>query len=582
MLNRFILSCLKTPLNLFARSTWSLGRKIQVILLSLMTVVLLTCMVSFFLLLNLKNDEAVRTNGATRVQSVEQINQYLTSQQDLYQDAVVLSQRSYVNDTFSNRLNTALIEFSGVEFPDTVSGRRIKSILQDLLALNPKIGDVLSEINSYLTNRQFKEALALFQQKGELFAQIKDLATLLKQEVTLEEQMLNDNVRNTIEVSILIVSLLAVFTMLTLITVAFFLTYALSGAIRQIKQDLDRVAAGELNVIVKTEHRDEIGEVVAVINLALDRLRNVILSSAIGRKVSNLAQDLASASTQQASLAQVQALSVTQSSSSMQELTKMVSQILSNSSDMAYAARSALDEAEQVRQRADEVDSSSQQVQNAVTHSRDIANQMELRATLLAEQLQGLRTESLKVTQITDFISEVANQTHILSINAAIEAVGAGQYGDRFSVVASEVKNLAQQVTGNIKKIRSLLETTQENINLSATNAEALLNEVTQLHIAENEVSEGVENLIQNAQSAVYKAERIVIVTQKTVGLTTQIQQSIREHEITSSQIVGSLVEIKKVAETNNQSSRLLQINSGELEQLAQQLNKALETVKLA
>ncbi len=581
MLNRFFQRLSKAPLRLFTGLAWPLGRKIQLILLSVMSVVLLTCLASIFLLVNLSNDDQARADAAARAQSVELINQYLNSELDLYADAVVVSQRSSVNDTFSNRLNSELIEFSRVQFRDDVSGKRIKSFLGDLLALNPKLGDTLGQINGLLSGSRFKEALTVYQQKSDLFTQIKDLAKNLKEEVNLEQQQLNLNVHNTINFSILTVSLLAAFTVLTLLAVAFFLSYALGGAIRQIKQDMDKVAAGDLNVVIKTAHRDEIGEVVIVINLALERLRQVIKSSAIGREVNTLAEDLASASNQQANLAQLQASSVAQSSSSMHELTSTVRQILSNSTDVAVAASSALDEAEEVRQRAGEVDSSSRKVQEAVSHSRELADQMEQRARVLASQLQELNKQSQEVTEITNFINGVANQTHILSINASIEAAGAGVYGERFSVVANEVKSLANQVSGNIKKIRELIESTQENIRVTADNAEALLQEVAQLHTAENAVTEGVTGLIQNARGAVDKAERIVWVTQTTVGLTRQIEQSIREHEATSSQIVGSLLEIKNVAETNSHSIRLLQVNSSALEQLAQQLNTALETVKI-
>lgn len=582
MLVRFIRACFKLPLGLFARSAWPLGLKIQAILLSLMTVVLLSCLVSVLLLVNLSNDDANRSEANARVQSVELINQYLNSELDLYADAVVVSQRSSVNDTFSNRLNNALIDLSRVRFQDNPSGRNIRSYLNDLLTLYPKLGDVLGQINGYLSNRQFKEALTLYQQESSLFNQTKELVGGLKTEIVAEQQKLSLDARNTINFSILIASLLAGFTLLTLVAVSFLLTFALGGAIGQIKNDLDKVAAGELNVVVRTEHRDEIGEVVAVINQALDRLRQVILSSAIGRKVSLLAEDLASTSSQQASLAELQASSVAQSSTSMHELTNTVRQILSNSTDVAQAASSALDEAEEVRQRAGEVDSASHRVQDAVSNSRSLANQMEERAKLLANQLQALNTQSQEVAEITSFINNVANQTHILSINAAIEAAGAGEYGERFSVVASEVKGLAHQVTGNTKKIRELLESIQENIQMTTDNAGALLEEVAQLHTAENEVTEGLKGLTENARRSVDKAERIVWVTQITVGLTREIEQSIRQHEATSSQIVGSLLEIKSVAESNSYSSRLLQVNSSELEQLAQQLNTALDSVKLA
>jgi methyl-accepting chemotaxis protein len=568
-------------IKVFARIPWPLGRKIQVILIFLMSIMLLSGITTIVLLLNISNNHQAQSEAANRVQIAQNINQYLTSQLALYSDAVLINRQSVTFDDYSSHIQAELTKLTQSKLPDNQSGQLIKTTRDNLANLYPQITVVLDQLNSLLDKNNLSAAQALWSEKSSLVEQTKTLANTLQRLIGDEQNQLTQAIDTNISISFWITCGLVTFTMLVLGAVALLLTRALGGAMQQLKHDLDLVASGDLNVQINTHHRDEIGEVVIIFNRALTLLRDVISNAAVGREVNGLAEHLASTSREQVTLVGNQLAEVSVISSAMEELASTIQHILQNSQHVNKAALSALSEAENVYQRTGEVDSSSSVVELATGHARTIVASTEDRAAKLALELQELAQQSQKVSKVTDFISNVAAQTHILALNAAIEAAGAGEYGERFAVIASEVKQLAQQVTGNIGDINTLMAAIQLNIGSADGQAQSIVQEIAQLRVAEDEVSNGVEVLVKNARDGVEKAASIVEAASLTVKLTEQIEVAIQQHQVGSLRVINSLSEIKATVEVNSSATQVLEDDSGRLEKLSQQLSLALSQVRL-
>jgi methyl-accepting chemotaxis protein len=570
-----------TPVRWFARIPWPLGRKIQVILVALMLVVFLTGSASVLLLFNLKSQHQVEHEGANLVQSGNNLNELVNVELRVYGDAVLVNRQSFF-DTYTPDIKVSLVQINQLPVQADQGGQLIKSQLKNLTQLYPQVSNTLQTINALLSNGQPDDARVMWQQNNTQETQLKTNIDELKRLILAEQNTLDQNVESSIIDTIGITIGLIFFTLLLLGAIAFLLTYTLGGAMGQLKKDLAIVASGELNIELKTSHRDEIGEVVSVFNRALGLLRQVIGSSAIGREVTGLAQRLAVASKQQANLAQGQADSVAEITASLEELTVTVQSILENSQEVTIAANSALQQADAVRQQAGEVDSSSHLVEQAVGNSHEAATRTQERVETLAQQIQNIAEQSQQMAEITTFLNALAAETHVLAINAAIEAVTAGEEGDRFAVVAQQVRSLANQVTGNTNKIRGLLELLQANIENAANEAQVVLKEAADVRKAEQLVTSGVQILVENAHGAVTRSERIVETAQLTVVLTGLIESAIKQHQEASLQVVSSLNEIQTAAGINTQASQLLENDSSRLEKLSQQLNLALSQVRLA
>jgi CHASE3 domain sensor protein/uncharacterized coiled-coil DUF342 family protein len=167
------------------------------------------------------------------------------------------------------------------------------------------------------------------------------------------------------------------------------------------------------------------------------------LNTAI-QEVQSAATELQAVANQQASNAQEQAAATSEVGSTVQELLATSRQIAESAqhvaavADSASASATAGDEAVRVVQTA----------LGQITHQVDV----------IVDHMMDLGRKSMRVSSINEIITELAEQTNILAINATIEAAGAGEAGRRFGAVADEIRKLADRVGSETREIRSLIE----------------------------------------------------------------------------------------------------------------------------
>jgi methyl-accepting chemotaxis protein len=187
-----------------------------------------------------------------------------------------------------------------------------------------------------------------------------------------------------------------------------------------------------------------------VIATRLNRRLRREVGSAIGHIQSSSAE-LESAAAQQATGGRDQA-------SAMNEITTTISELLITSRQIADSAQRVSKIAEETADAARNGDATIDQTRASITAIRTQVDQ-------IVQHMLALGEKSQQIGGVVDLVSELAEQTNILAINATIEASGAGEWGRRFAVVAEEIRKLADRTAGSAKEIRALIDDVRGAVN---------------------------------------------------------------------------------------------------------------------
>jgi methyl-accepting chemotaxis protein len=293
------------------------------------------------------------------------------------------------------------------------------------------------------------------------------------------------------------------------------------GIERTLVAALDRLRDGDL--VNCSEHSSSLPGRLAVslsnATNALDVLAQQIQTSSIevasaANSVNEIASELASGSSQQAA-------SVVEITAAMEELARTASQIADNAASQADLAQAA--------------EESGTAGQGAVEEAVEGIEEVKKRISGIASRAEILGTRSKEIYRVLDLITEIAQETHILSLNAAIEAAAAGEHGRRFSVVAEEVRRLAQRSQESVESVRNLLDEFAGSIRATV--------------VATEEGSTEAGRVLERARSAASAIEDLRGASSDTARVAREISLATQQQNAASDEVVLTLKEVSQVVQ---------------------------------
>ena len=446
-------------------------------------------------------------------------------------------------------------EDSAVKFrQDAAKFREMYRVKNDQESLR-KLEDLESSFNSYYetgktmanayVNQGIEAGNILMEDFDKTSIAITSIVEEFVKQQTDEASAMTGNVQKSIGQIMVVLLVISLITIVSGFLIAWYIT---SSVVRPLIRAVDvsnSIANGDLTVKIESDSNDETGQLLNSMKNMVANLKKLIAD--IKETSSNMASasEQLSASSEEMSKGVVsQSDRSTQIASAAHEMSQTVVEIARNASSIAVSASGTANIAKEGEHIVDK----------SVSEVKDIAATVSESSKVMV----SLGERSRQIGDIIRVISEIADQTNLLALNAAIEAARAGEQGKGFAVVADEVRKLAERTAKATSEIGSMIGAIQEEVQKSVTS----MDEVSKM------VGTGVEFSTQTGEAL----HKIVSSVSELQMMVQQIASATEEMSATSEQISGDIMAVANVSKETSTGSEQIAGASSEVARLASRL----------
>ncbi|NJL30954.1 MAG: methyl-accepting chemotaxis protein [Phycisphaerales bacterium] len=341
------------------------------------------------------------------------------------------------------------------------------------------------------------------------------------------------------------------------IALGVFMTRAITQPIALMVERLKDIAQGEgdLTKRVDQDAKDEVGQLGQWFNAFVQKVHDIISEVALTtRDVASAATEIAASSEQMASGMKEQSQQVTQISSAIEEMSQSVVEVARKSAEAAGNAVEAGKVAQQGGQVVTDTIAGMEAISNAVNQG--------------AQSVTELGKRSEQIGQIVNVINDIADQTNLLALNAAIEAARAGEHGRGFAVVADEVRKLADRTTKATEEIAQSIRAIQTETGEA----------VDRMNTGTQQVKVGVDK----ATAAGQNLSSIVTAAQGVADMIRSIAAAAEEQSAASEQISRNVESVTAVTKQATEGAGQAAQAATQLSDKSEQLQRIVSQFKLA
>lgn len=411
----------------------------------------------------------------------------------------------------------------------------------------------------------------------------------------------------------------------------------------QLAQQMDKLAGGDLTCVldIKTQlisvrSKDEVGQMGTAFNEIIRRLDEVgksfskmtaNLQDTIGQVAENAFQ-LSAASSQLASAANQAGMATSQISTTVQQIARGTSQqsesINSTASSVEQMSRaidgvsrgaeeqsaavnkaatitgqlnSAIEQvtgnAQAVTKEASEAARSAREGASTVSQTIQGMESIRAKVGISAQKVEEMGSRSEQIGAIVEAIEDIASQTNLLALNAAIEAARAGEHGKGFAVVADEVRKLAERASSSTKEIGGLIKAIQKIVNEAVKAMQDGAKEVDLGVIQANQAGKALEDILRSAEAVNKQSAEAARATQNMAVFATELINSVdsvsavveentaatEEMAASSSEVTQSIANIASVSEENSAAVEEVSASTEEMSAQVEEVSASAQSL---
>lgn len=324
-------------------------------------------------------------------------------------------------------------------------------------------------------------------------------------------------------------------------------------AILQLLDELADLAEGDLTVHASVTENFT-GAIADSINFAIDQMRGLVSNiKQVSVQVSKAASETLDTARDLEQAAEAQANEIGGATNEISEMAASIDRVSGHASESAAVANRAVD-----------IASNGSQVVHDTIHGMDnIRGQIQE----TSKRIKRLGESSQEIGDIVSLINDIADQTNILSLNAAIQASMAGDAGRGFAVVADEVQRLAERSSAATKQIAALVKTIQTDTNEAVISMEQTTTEVV--------------SGAKQAQDAGVALEEIESVSTSLASLIKNISEAAKQQANSATHVSKTMTVIKQITDQTVQNTSITSRSIGELTTMSNEMHKSVEGFRL-
>jgi methyl-accepting chemotaxis protein len=382
----------------------------------------------------------------------------------------------------------------------------------------------------------------------------QDLLNKLMESKQGQAKLTSDSNNSEATSATVIMSVLAAGGVLLAILLGIFIAAAITAPLKEAVSIANRIADGDLTVKVSTKRQDEAGQLMSAMQNMVEQIRTMIARTVdISSAIASASQQLHSTSEQIATGAEEVACQTNTVATASEEMS-------ATSNDIA---RNCIMAAETSKQTAESATSGARVVNETIVGMNVIAD----RVRQTSKTVEALGTRSEQIGDIVGTIEDIADQTNLLALNAAIEAARAGEQGRGFAVVADEVRALAERTTKATREIGEMIKAIQKETQEA----------VKAMDEGVHEVEKGAESSQKSGQAL----EEILNGINEVSMQVNQIATAAEQQTATTSEVTSNIQQITSVVQGTAQGASETAMAAERLNKNAEELQQLVRKFKL-
>lgn len=565
--------------NQFRFKNVSIGMKYLIVFMISIALFIVATVAVFLQLNTAQTNLDVSTNKSKLANSMVETALLVEQKDTLVSDYVIIKSSIYVDEfnEIDEELTELMTEITATYNMDNY-GNYFNGVVKNIDQLNELFAGSL--VGKELSNQ---DTIFIRSQMNQHKENAVQLINHLIETISEEQAEAIASSESSMTTSIYVLLIVNIVSIVTGVLIMVIITRIVSSNLRKVVDLTLEISEGNLNTPeIEYEGKDEIGQLSGAINTLKYNMQNIL------HKVSDAALSV-SASSQE----------LTESSLEVKDSSEyMVLTMESLAAGSETQASSALHLSEQMHSFVDSVRVSREEGQAIANTSQNVlklttqgTTMMEQSVTQIekidevvsnaVEKVQGLDRQSDQITKLVQVVKDIADQTNLLALNAAIEAARAGEHGKGFAVVADEVRKLAVQVTNSITEITGIVNNIQSETHSVVDSLNEGYAEVKEGIVQIEQTGESFQIIDKSISSMVTNVSEVAERLREIAENSEEMYSLIGDIAAVSEEAAAGVEETSATTEQTSSSMDEISRNADELSRLAENLNEEISVFKL-